>query len=83
MYCPSDPVTCGAIDIHIHDNEAQNFSIQANTFSTLCTYTIESDFNGVVDVNSSSALTMIDPNLMTTECLNVPCNMTLNVYDDN
>jgi len=55
----------------------------ASTYNTLCTYTIESDYDGIVDVEAGTAITVIDPDDMTVECLAVPCNTTVSVYDDN
>lgn len=83
MYCPSNQTNCGTIDIRFTENSAKNITVQSRTFNTLCTYTIESDYDGVVDVYAGNQITVIDPEDMTTECLNTPCNLTISVYDDN
>jgi hypothetical protein len=83
MYCKSDPAKCGPTTIKFDSNNPENITIVAPTYNTLCTYKIEGDVDGVVDVNASSWVTVVDPDDMTVECLATPCNTTVSLYNDN
>lgn len=83
MYCKSDPAKCGTTDISFAQNAAENLTIIAPTYNEICTYRVDSDYDGVVDIEGGTAITVVDPDSMVFECLNVPCNTTVSVYNDN
>lgn len=65
MYCPNESAECGQVDITLSDeNEGQNITIKTEVFSPLCIYEVTTADKGVVDVNSESWITVIDPDAL-------------------